>query len=237
MRSSKIMLAIAMVGLAPLALLDECHGQGRMRMMRTNPTLSQLLSMEVVQKDLELTEDEVEAMSEMVQELSTEQRELQREAFTNMRELETDDERREAMQELQQSLAKFREKEVDQFSEHLDQKQLDRLKQIGIQARGPAAFLSKDVAEALDISEDQTEEIRTATSDFQSGLRDKMMELMQEGDREGAMNVLREETEKLTKTIMGVLSDDQRKKFDEMIGKKIEIPRMRRGNRRPRNDF
>jgi len=79
---------------------------------------------------------------------------------------------REAMQQLQQQFESA-------LASTLDKKQVTRLKEIQLQVQGPAAVLREDVAERLEINEDQHAEIQTILNEANSTRRQIMQKNFQ----------------------------------------------------------
>jgi len=102
----------------------------------------------------------------------------------------------------------------------LTPKQIQRLKQIKLQAAGAAALSIPEVATALALTEEQREKLKTLQEQF----RDKT-----HGAVTGAKNlkqvraVLAEMREKNLEAAVQVLSPPQRKKFEKMKGPKINM--------------
>lgn len=122
---------------------------------------------------------------------------------------ESDDEKAAAREEfriLGRDIAKKGEAEVQKV---LDPTQFKRLKELGLRSSGTRAIVDEDQATALNLSQDQ---------------KDKINAIMQENSGGGGrgFRMSREEREKLqaeTDTkILAVLSDDQKNKWNEMLG-------------------
>src|SRR5262249_4030442 len=155
-----------------------------------------------VQENLKLSDDQVKQLKEFGEKMQKE--------FAGLRDL-SEDERRAKFQELR--------KEGDkQVAKILDKKQAKRLKQISLQLQGTMAYSNPEVAKALDLSDDQKKQI----ADIQKETREEMGKIFQgEGTREEKgkkMNELRKSAREKTEK---VLTDDQKKKWKEMVGEKF----------------
>jgi hypothetical protein len=104
-----------------------------------------------------------------------------------------------------------------------------RLKQIQLQAAIPAALARPEIIKALDISEEQSRKIRAMCDRMHEKLsaerpdlrnlgskerRRKMIEFMKKSDQIQA---------EATKPVLDILTLEQRTKFEELQGKKIEV--------------
>ena len=97
------------------------------------------------------------------------------------------------------------------------------MKEIRLQVQGPAALSSKEVAEALKLTDDQVNKIK----DLTKSLSDARREAFQAGGaakcRQLARNSPRLRTETNEK-ILAVLTSDQKASFEKMKGAKIDLP-------------
>lgn len=177
-----------------------------------------LLSQKSVQDELKLSEDQVKKVKELT--------EKQRESFRGLRDLS-----REERQTKMQERAKANEKAV---AEILKADQLKRAKQISLQLRGPRAFSDPAVADALKLTDEQKEKVKTIQQEARPA----------RGDRQGAGN--REEARKKAEAarknanekLMNVLTTEQKTKWKELTGEpfKGEIQRQRAGGNAGRSN-
>lgn len=105
-----------------------------------------------------------------------------------------------------------------QVRDILSGEQYARYKQIQLQAAGPRAFLQPKVAEKLGLSEEQKEKIGEI-------LRANRPRMGQGGQRTD----MKAHREMVTNKILQVLSSDQRKTWDGMVGAKFEFRGPQRG--------
>jgi len=112
-------------------------------------------------------------------------------------------------------------KEREELAKILKPEQLKRLTEIYIQQAGLAALQDADVAEKLKISAEQKEKMAKLREEQGAAMRELFSP---DGDREAArtkMADLRKQTDEKT---LAVLTEDQKKQFEEMKGKKFDMP-------------
>lgn len=192
-----------------------------------------LLMHEAVQKDLGLSTDQVGKLEDLVKIAKERSREF------GSKENEILPSRQFTPEEFEARMREYRA-----FSEHatsvvkelqakalatLTPGQMERLRQIQLQAAIPAALERPEIVKALGISEEQRGRVRAMRDRLNEkrkaefprlgGLnpkerRQKFIETMKEWDRAGA---------ELSKQVLDVLTPEQRAKFDKLFGKKIEV--------------
>lgn len=163
-------------------------GGGRGRMI----ALPGLLRQESVQKELGLSTDVIAKLKEIVGERG--------EALRNLRDM-PEEERRAAMAE-QAKVIREQESAIEKV---LDGKQLDRLRQIRVQALGPRALMDEKVAEQIGLTADQQATLR------------KTMEEARQGERGPEMR------QKLEATVQGMLTAEQKTKLETLRGKPFDV--------------
>jgi Spy/CpxP family protein refolding chaperone len=221
---SKSLLAVA----APLALLtilvSVAQAQQRGRRMMGRSSFMALLSREQVQKEMNLSEEQKTKVQAVTQKLMEEARE----EFAALREIEDRSKMMAKMNELSDKLdTKLREQMRDLG---LEREQLRRLFQIRLQVNAVADSLSNErLAGRLELTDEQKKKLADINKDMQA----KMTELFgkmssAEQDQRGAvfqeLRQLRTDTEKQA---LGVLTAEQKKSFEEMKGKIIELRNQR----------
>ena len=125
--------------------------------------------------------------------------------------------------------ARFREeaaarakKEREELAKILKPEQLKRLTEIYIQQAGIAALQDADVAEKLKITDDQKEKFAKVREENQTATRDAFRDAGEDRDAiRTKMADLRKQNEEKT---LAVLTEDQKKQFEEMKGKKFDMP-------------
>jgi hypothetical protein len=174
----------------------------------------QLLQNEQVQKELEIVADQKTKITE----LATEQRTARQDMMSQLQDLQGE-ERVTKMQELSK---KSQEKLDKKLAEILLPKQLERLKELQIQAEGAAALMSnQDVIKALNVTSEQQEKMRAA----QQELMTKMRDAMQGGgmDPQEMQANMQKMTKELNEKLLALLTPDQAAKFEKMKGAKSDI--------------
>lgn len=113
----------------------------------------------------------------------------------------------------------------------LDDKQKKRLLGIMAQAQGARALLEKDVAKELNLDDDLQEEIRGKLEDLAAGMREKMGPIISElGENpEAARSKMQELRAEMDKEVLALLSDSQKKAFEDLKGEKVELPQPQMG--------
>jgi len=230
-----IVLGCGLVAVQAQERAQRARRGGRMGMMRGGQL--GLLRMEVVQKDLKLTEDQIVKVKTISEELRTE---MQKE-FAALREIEDRTQRRAKSAELS---AKMSKKASEKLGGVLKAEQTARLGQIRMQVRSALENLAdKEVAGKLKLTADQTKQVaeiakdaRAKQTEMMAGMRDASQE-----ERREMFTKFREARQETEKKALSVLTDAQKKAFEEMQGKKIELRWAGRreragGARRPANN-
>lgn len=208
-------------GVALMVVVPLVFAQGRQRPgMGMGGGSLFLLTQKSVQDELKLTEDQVKKVTAL--------EEKQRESLKGLKDL-SQEERKTKFE----ANAKENKKAVDEI---LKPEQTKRLKQISLQQNGARAYADPEVAEALKLTDDQKEKIKSIQEDSRKEMRD----LFGGGDREEArkkMETLRKATDE---KVQGVLTADQKGKLKELMGEpfKGEIKRPEFGgkNRKKKSD-
>jgi hypothetical protein len=199
--------------------------------MRGQQSLFDLVGIEGVADDLELSEDQVadvKKAGEEYQKIASKKRE---EAiggidFRNA----TEEERAELGKKMEKVGQELLVEQQKALKDVLLGHQIERLEELRIQQMGVRALLDPAVAEKLKISKDQQEKIQEA----QDSIREKMMAMFRGGEGERPdptkmqeeMTKLREQAEK---DAMEILNADQASQFAKMKGKTFEFPAIQFG--------
>lgn len=166
-----------------------------------------LLSNEDVVKELELVDDQQEKLAAMRQRTQEEAREM----FSGLRDLSAD-ERREKFEEFRTKMAD-RQKEIDkEIDGILLSHQKSRLAQIQTQMQlrrqgGGSALSSDRLVEELGITDAQKEQLQKVQEEVRNEMRDQIRKLQADAQ----------------KKVLDVLSPEQRKKYEEMVGEPFSI--------------
>ena len=207
-----------------------------------------LLRIEAVQKELELTEDQIASIRKLSEELRPMGRggpggggggegdrpRRGRRGGDNNPDVRVNGPERFFVQAQpgrpqisDEDRARFREeaaarakKEREELAKILKPEQLKRLTEIYIQQAGIAALQDTEVSEKLKITDDQKEKLAKVREENQAAMRD----LFGGGDREAARTKMAELRKQNEEKTLAVLTEDQKKQFEEMKGKKFDMP-------------
>lgn len=184
-----------------------------------------ILGNEKAQAELKLTDKEKPEIKKITDDLDSQRQAM----FANFQNL-SEDERTKKADEYGAKTKEGYEKAVKLLSAA----QTDRLKQLERQVRGAVANLGDDdVALALKLSNDQKSQVKAVEDDMQR----QTQELFQAGgDQQERRQKMGEIRTKAEEKALAVLTADQRKSYDALLGAKYEaIDELRFGGGRPRN--
>jgi hypothetical protein len=183
-----------------------------------------LLTNESVQKELKLEPEQVDKIKDAVAKI----REKHADDRQKLQDLQGEERRTEA-QKLNQTINKETTAAVSGI---LKPEQTKRLKQIQLQTQGTQAFSSPEVQQALNLTTEQKEKIKTISDDTQKEMR----ELRGGGGGGGRANfekiaALRKEA---NDKVQAVLTDEQKAKWKELTGApfQLQMGGRRRGGQR-----
>ena len=164
---------------------------------------SNLFANETVQKDLALTDDQKASIKKISDDF--------RASLSGL----SQEDRRSKMSELRKGMD-------DKIGAVLDDKQKARVKEIRLQVQGPGALSTKEVADAVKLTDDQVNQIK----DLTKSLSDARREAYQGGgggnaDAREKLAKLRTET---NEKILALLNSDQKASFEKLQGAKIDLP-------------
>ncbi|MDA7879969.1 hypothetical protein OAU26_00015 [Mariniblastus sp.] len=163
-----------------------------------------MLSNPSVQKDLELVGDQLKQVQDLQAEFANQMKDqlgsLTNGGFSP-----------EQMKGIPALIAKIKEKQKDQLESLLLPHQLERLKQVALQTHmkqaGTAGALATDqVADALGITSEQIENLKSRSKEINKKLQEDIESLKKEAQQE----------------LLGELTTDQQKKLKELTGDKYE---------------
>jgi transcriptional regulator with XRE-family HTH domain len=177
-------------------------GMGDMVMPAPDPF--SMLGNPSVQKDLELVGDQLKEVQDM-------QAAFAQEMKDQIGDLSKGGISKDRFKDLPALMAKLKAQQREKMESMLLPHQIDRLRQVALQthmkqAGTAGALASEQVAEALGISEEQIEKMKTRSKEINAKLAKDMEELK----------------EKAKEELLGELTADQRKKLKEMTGDKYE---------------
>jgi len=166
-----------------------------------------LLRSEKIQKELELTDDQKAEL----QKIAEQAREKMREAF-------------QSGQRDPQRFRQLQEETNKAIQNVLLPHQQKRLNQIQLQLGGIALAVEReDVRKELGISEEQLTKIREARDKVREELRGQRPPQGERPDPAQMRERFREMRQKVEEAVLSVLTDEQKKKWNDMIGEKIDI--------------
>ena len=192
-----------------------------------------LLGVAEVREEVELLPDQEEALKKVRENMGDRPRIRPPEGISDFRNPTPEDEKKIAKfrEEMQKANEERAAKELGLLEEVLFPEQLERLQQIQVQQMGTYALMDARVIKVLKISDKQQGELREAAEKAMGDMRTKMGELFRSGNREGIREAMEEARKETEKTVLAVLTSDQKKKFDEMKGEPFEMPRPQFGGR------
>ena len=170
----------------------------------------QLASLKEVQSELKLTDEQKKAAEDISQQLNDDRRELFQGGggsdFNAMRE----------------KMQKLNDDADAKLTKKLDDGQRQRLMEIYVQVNGTSALADKEVAKALEISDEQQKALTSAQDENrQAGFRAfQDFREMSDEERREAFAKLREEGDQ---RMLAPLNDAQREQFGKLKGEEIEI--------------
>ena len=196
---------------------------------------SMLLAMPEVQKELGLDDDQ----KGLLQDMQADMMEQTRSAFGNFdfQEFQKLDreERQKRMEEGRKRFEELGKKSDEMVATILEPKQAERLNQLRLQRDGVSSFTRPEVADKIGLSQDQRKKVQEILESMRSdpnqfsGLfrRD-----MSEEERTVAMakmrelgEKMREKAEKGRSDILGLLTSEQKDRWEKVQGAKFEFPR------------
>lgn len=207
-RSCLWILAFVIVQSLTLGSPDSAEAQRGMRGF-LNIGKFQIAQTEKVQDALKVEDDVKKKFSELA--------EAAREKMMAARDENRDDLEAmgKAMDEISSELAK-------ETGELLDEKQTKRLHEIYLQVNGVMALTDKVVSEQLKLESEQSEKLETIIQESRDSLREMFGEFreMEDEERQEAMEKWQKDRDE---KMMTVLSEEQKKAFEEAKGEKFEF--------------
>jgi Spy/CpxP family protein refolding chaperone len=178
-----------------------------------------LLTQKSVQEELKLSEEQIKKVTQL--------NEKQRESRGGFRDL--------SREEREKKMAEQAKETNKALADILKPEQLKRVKQIGWQQRGIGAIGSPEVAEALKLTSEQKDKIKSILEDASKARRELFTN--RGGDREEARKKGEEIRKNTNEKLTGVLTAEQKTKWKEMLGEpfkgEIRRPEFPGGGRRP----
>ena len=193
-----------------------------------------LLAVPEIQKELKMTPEQIEKAKTKQADMRQVVMEIRQQAG-EFRELSPEDQ--------QKVIEKIQAAQKKAVGEVLNADQQKRMTQLELQQQGTRAFGRKEVVEALKITDEQKDQLQKIQEAAGQAMREAMQGIdfqnMTDEDRTKMRTTMETNQKATTEKSMGVLTEDQKKKWKEMTGEPFKFPPMGPGGfggqRRPRN--
>ena len=185
-------------------------------------SISMLLGMAEVQKELGLSDEQKKQVADLSRELREQmQSSMGNFNFQQMQDL-SPEERDKRIAEARKKSEAVNEQAVAKVAKILDAKQFQRFEQLRVQREGISTLSRPEVAAKLGLSEDQQAKIRAIQESARPQARGGPNQ--SEEDRRASFTRMQQQREKMQADILGVLTDAQKSKWEELKGKKFTFP-------------
>jgi Spy/CpxP family protein refolding chaperone len=169
-------------------------------------TLAQL---EEVEKELKLTDEQQQKAEALNEELNNARREAWQNAAGDF-------------EKVREDVSKLYRDFTAKFNAGLEEPQQKRLEEIFIQVNGPIVLTIETIADELMLSDDQKTKLEAAAADSRSQAFDSFQDFQNMSEDERAKKV-QDLIGSRDKSLLAVLSDEQKEKFEQMKGEKLEV--------------
>ena len=170
-----------------------------------------LVTREEVQQELQLVDEQTEKVQAVSEEAREQIGNEMRDMFSQMRDL-SDEERRDRFGDIQARMQELNSEMEGKLKKVLLPHQFERLKQIEVQSRiqqrGAEALTSGELAEALDLTDEQQEKLEQRAAEVQQELQEKIAQLQVEARNK----------------MLDVLTPEQRAKLNSLMGDSFALP-------------
>ena len=190
----------------------------------------QLLSVELVQKDLRLTDDQLEKLNGLYETGMAKSCEI----FPELPDVDSlpqslsEEEHKELMQKIK-DLQSVKRKFLAKSFAILTPDQMERLKQIHLQATIPGSLQRPEIINALHLSKEQLEKIRTQRNQMRQREFAKQSDRSNPNQNERMLEFLKasyKDQVETTNRMLGILTPEQRTELEKLTGKKIDLPQI-----------
>ncbi len=184
-----------------------------------------LLAIPEVQVELSLNDDQ----KKQIRELDDKVRQERQGAF-NFQELRDlkEEERQKKMDEFRKKNEEVNKSTIEQIGKILDANQNERLQQLRLQREGVAAIATANIAEKLELSQEQKDKISKIQVDARQnspfGRGGAGGAQPSDEERRAAFEKFREAREKQNADLLAVLTADQKANWEKLQGKKFDFP-------------
>ena len=170
-----------------------------------------LLQRDEVRQEIQLVDEQQQQLEALADELRDEMRTEMRDLFGQMRDLSEED-RRARFDEIRTRMEEIRADAESRVEKVLLPHQLERLKQIDVQARiqrqGAAALTGGQLAETLNLTPDQQQKLQARAEEVQREMDEQIRQLRLEARNK----------------ILEVLTAEQRAKLESLMGEQFDVP-------------
>jgi hypothetical protein len=135
-------------------------------------------------------------------------------------------------QEARAQLTKLTSDLDTEFAAKLDDAQKKRFNGLILQVNGVGAIADEQISQALGLSADTVKKLKDVVQENNNARREAMQSA-QGSSREEMMETMRKLNEKSDAALLAVLSDEEKKKVEELKGSKLEIDTAPLRPRRP----
>jgi hypothetical protein len=216
-RQCQRLWAVVVMLVVVLAVAESASAQGGRGSFRRlfGVAKAQLATLPEVQTDLKMTDEQKTRVAEINDQLGEDRRALWGTSFGRYSEIRGD-------------LEKLNTEASANLDKVLDESQRKRLQEISIQQNGARSLHEDDVIAALNLSDEQQAKLKTAGEENSKAIE----KAFSEGGRENWRERAGELAEQSDKRLLGVLTDEQKTKFEAMKGTELAVdlsPIFRRG--------
>jgi Spy/CpxP family protein refolding chaperone len=209
--------AMLALGLAVLLARPALAQQGRGQVGLSFWGRTGLLLNKSVQEELKLTADQIQKIRDVPQSVCDKHQE-QRDAIAKLQ----GKERREKEARLSGTIDQ--ETNMGQ-QEILNPQQKKRFQEIALQQRGARAFFDKEVQKALKLTDEQKDKIKTINQEANKEIRaiSRPGVVPTPGGPQDLLNKMAALRKDSVDKVLAILTDDQKKKYNEMAGATFEV--------------
>ncbi len=186
-----------------------------------DPTLG-LLRMTEVRTELKISPEQETAITKLVEGIRPSRPEGV--DFGSM----SEEKRTEFFEKMRKEMETKVNEAKEQLEEVLFPNQIDRLKEISLQAQGAQALGNEEVAKSLNITDAQKKELEEVRESLRVDMQSKMQEAFANRGNAGAGGDMREVFTQMRKDmdekVFAVLTAEQKAEFEKMKGEKFDLP-------------
>lgn len=181
-----------------------------------------LIRAEQVQKELKVSEEQTEEITKLI----ASHREKSRSGL-NLQEIRklSQEDRQKAFADQAKKRGKVTADSEKELGKILDDGQAERLSQIVYQQSGTQALNMKEVQKKLKMSDEQVRKLADVNKQQAANRAELIKNARENGQLQTLRDAVAELTKKRDKALMGVLTEEQQKAFEELKGKPFELKR------------